>query len=148
MSNKRGFMQKIADNSLALISLVIAITALTYNSWRADTSEVNRNIRFASFELVKELGKLQNLTNQLHYSLQIDSTMRDVSLINGWGHIALIEDLSALLPIAIERQADSLKIKWGQGNLKLGLDDEAEKSISSAIEATREATRELLRSLE
>ena len=148
MTKKTTFREKLADNSLAIISLVIAITALTYNSWRADTSENNRNIRVASFELIKELGQLQNLTNQLHFTLQPDSKMRDISLINGWGHIALIEDLSTLLPSSIEQHAKSLKKIWEQTSSQLGTEGDSEKLISSAIESTRDETRKLLRSLD
>ncbi len=148
MNKKAGIKEKLAHHSLAIISLIVAIIALTYNTWRSDTTETNRNIRTASFEMIRELGELQNITNQLHYSLQAEDKIRDQLLINGWGHIALIEDLSALLPDMIAVQSQKLKQEWQNNYAALGQADAAEKAISDSIAQTRQATRNLLQSLE
>ncbi|NVJ65014.1 MAG: hypothetical protein HWE16_00880 [Gammaproteobacteria bacterium] len=147
MSDQPSFKQKIAHHSLSIVSLVIAIIALTYNTWRSDTTEYNRNIRTASFELIKELGSLQNITNQLHFS-NVPSGKRDELIIQGWGHIALIEDLSALLPDSISQYSTALKSSWQRNVEQLAETSSSEKELSKTIADTRAATRKLLSTLD
>ena len=49
--------QQLRNNSVALISLVVALTSLAYNTWRNERTEHNRNIRTAS-EVEKQLDKI------------------------------------------------------------------------------------------
>jgi len=44
-------LTQLRNNSLSIISLVIAISALSYNTYRNELTEVNRNIRSAGFEV-------------------------------------------------------------------------------------------------
>lgn len=53
--------EQLRDNMVALISLVIALSALGYNTWRNELTERNRNIRDAGFELLAEIGSLQQI---------------------------------------------------------------------------------------
>ncbi len=147
MSNKPSLKEKLAHHSLSIISVFIAVIALTYNTWRSDTTEYNRNIRTASFELIQELGELQNITNQLHFG-QLKQGRRNELLINGWGNIALIEDLSALLPKQIREQTELLKTSWHKESEQLGESEESESKISTQISSTRSASRQLLLSLD
>lgn len=147
MSDKPSFKERLAHHSLSIISLIVAVIALTYNTWRSDTTEYNRNVRTASFELIRELGELQNITNQLHFS-KIDNGKRDELLISGWGNIALIEDLSALLPEKFRGYSIELKNHWQQHSELLGESDQSESNISTQIADTRSAARKLLISLD
>lgn len=45
----------------ALISLFIAVSSLGYNTCRDEKSEYNRNQRWASFEVLLQLGELRQL---------------------------------------------------------------------------------------
>jgi len=52
---------QLRDNMVALISLVIALSALGYTTWRNELTERNRNIRDAGFELLSQIGSLQQM---------------------------------------------------------------------------------------
>ena len=86
MSENQSFGQQIHNNTVALISLFVAVMALFQNTWREDVTERNRNIRTASFEVLKNLGELQQKVNQIHFQ---QNNAQD-QLLNGWGNIALI----------------------------------------------------------
>ncbi|AOE49652.1 hypothetical protein [Kangiella sediminilitoris] len=154
MSRHKTFTQQLKNNSLAIIGLVIAVIALTYNTWRSSTSELNRNFRNAAFELILQLGELQSITNDLHFNAPDVKSQEwqrhyDKSLIEGWGNIALIEDLSALLPENFAEQATTLKSAWSFHHSKLGnRDTRSEEEISSQIKKLRELTREFIKELD
>ena len=44
---------QLRRNFVALISLVVAITSLGYNTWRNEASEYNRNQRLISIEVLR-----------------------------------------------------------------------------------------------
>jgi len=48
--------QQVRSNAVALISLAVALTALSYNTWRNERTEHNRNIRVAAFEVLAQGG--------------------------------------------------------------------------------------------
>ncbi|WP_223669020.1 hypothetical protein [Kangiella shandongensis] len=154
MRVNKSFTQQLKNNSLAILSLIIAIIALTYNTWRASTSEINRNYRNAAFELILQLGELQSITNDLHFNApetQSEEWQRhyDKSLIEGWGHIALIEDLSALLTSEFSQQATNLKSTWSLQHTNLGnRSSPSEKEISAQIKTLREKTRSFIEELD
>ena len=50
--------QQLRDNAVALISLAVAISSLSYNTWRNERTEANRNVRTATFELLMRLADL------------------------------------------------------------------------------------------
>ena len=56
------FMEQLSRHSLAVISLVVALSALSYNTWRNEQTEHNRNIRQAGFEMLLHIGALQRVT--------------------------------------------------------------------------------------
>ena len=63
----RTVIQQIRNNLVAIISLVVAISSLSYNTWRNELTEENRNIRVAGFETLKSLGELQTIVDFGHY---------------------------------------------------------------------------------
>jgi hypothetical protein len=58
---------QIKRNQLAIISLVVALMALSYNTWRNELTEENRTIRKAGFEMLVHIGELQRITYLAHY---------------------------------------------------------------------------------
>lgn len=52
-------LQQIQKNSLAIVSLIVAFSALGYNTWRNELTESNRNVRQAGFEMLLHIGELQ-----------------------------------------------------------------------------------------
>ena len=49
MERKTPILKLLRRNILALISLTLAIVSLSYNTWRNDATELNRNQRAAGF---------------------------------------------------------------------------------------------------
>jgi len=135
--------QQIQRNLLAIISLVVAITALSYNTWRNETSEENRNIRMASFEILINLGKLQLITDYAQY----DNNTEQGNPITGWGHVAMIEDLSFLMPAPFPEMAADLKQVWSDNWQNLGKDKNSVKQITNAINAMRKTVKAQLKTI-
>lgn len=135
--------EQIKNHAIAIISLIIAITALSYSTWREEATEKNRNIRLAAFEVLKNLGQLQVVVNNVHYAP--DNSMSNPML--GWGHIALISDLSQLLPPPIPETTQKLTDTWGKSWSSLKTSDEDTKLVSEEIDSSREAILKVLGNL-
>ena len=86
--------QQMRSNAVALISLAVALSSLSYNTWRNERTEANRNVRLAAFEVLKNLGELQVTVNFAYFAKneQLGNPMA------GWGRVALISDLSSCCP--------------------------------------------------
>jgi hypothetical protein len=135
--------QQLRANAVALISLVVALSSLGYNTWRNEQTEENRSTRVAAFEVLKNLGELQLVVNFAFFA-------KDKQLghpMAGWGRVALISDLSQVLPAPAPQDAERLHQVW-QANWERIADDEASVDrITAEIDRTREAIREILRQL-
>ena len=136
-------MEQVQRNLLAIISLAVAISALSYNTWRNETSEENRNIRLASFEILVQLGKLQIITDHVHYG----NANRETNPITGWGHVAMIDDLSFLMPDPLPGEAVKLKNIWQENWEGLGTDDSSAVKITETITAMRETVKSQLKTI-
>jgi hypothetical protein len=138
------FRQQLRNNAVALISLVVALGSLGYNTWRNERTEHNRNIRTATFELLIKLAELERVVFLAQYD-------RDVSGGNprtGWTYVLVIRDLSAVVPGAVPARAAELQKAWGEGWQGLGKDDETSVNrIDDAIGRLREAALATIRSL-
>ena len=144
MKNKQHTIgQQIQRNLLAIISLAIAISALSYNTWRNETTEVNRNIRVASFEILVQLGKLQIITDHAHYGK--DNEMGNP--ITGWGHVSMVEDLSFLMPEPLPKMAVNLKKVWQANWEGLGKNQDNAVKITKAITEMRETVKAELKTI-
>src|SRR5579862_4333579 len=106
---------QITNNLIAIISLFIAITALYYNTWRNEQTEKNRNIRTAAFEVLKELGDLQAIINYAHFQPKT----ADGNPYLGWGYIAMVNDLSELLPPPVPKNIQTLTQAWNKNWMKI-----------------------------
>ncbi|HYM35688.1 MAG TPA: hypothetical protein VET48_09855 [Steroidobacteraceae bacterium] len=139
----RNFLQQLRVNVVALISLVVAVAALGYNTWRNEHTESNRNIRVAAFEVLKQLGELQVVVNSSLYAK--DSNRSDP--LAGWGRVALIKDLSELLPAPAPERADELHRVWQAEWHDIANNEKGADRISAEIDRSRETIREILRNL-
>lgn len=137
------FKEQIQRNLLAIISLVVAISALGYNTWRNETTEENRNTRLASFEILVQLGKLQIITDHAHYGNDFNTG----NPITGWGHVAMIEDLSFLMPAPIAGMATSLKETWQANWQELGKEEASALKITESISEMRESVKARLKTI-
>jgi hypothetical protein len=134
---------QIRNNLVAIISLTVALSGLGYNTWRNELTEWNRNIRTAGFEVLTEVGVLQQVVFFAHYD-------RDPGLGNpraGWAHVLTIHDLSQVIPAPVPDEADRLRTAWGDHWDKLGESDESVAAINDAIDAYRMAVLTTLRKL-
>ena len=61
--------QQLRQHSVALISLVIAVSSLSYNTWRNEQTEANRNVRTAGIAMLLTLGELGQTVLFRHYDM-------------------------------------------------------------------------------
>ena len=128
-------LKSIKQNAVALISLVVAVTALGSSHWRDEVTDQNRNIRQASFEILKELSSLQLIIDYAHY----DKDEQKGNPITGWGHIGLINDLSTIIPEPTPSRVAKLNEVWQNEWQKVRDDVESNQKISEEIKKTRAA---------
>lgn len=143
--------EQFRDNLLAIISLVVAFSALGYNTWRNEVTERNRNIRVAGIELLSEIGSLQQIVFYAHFAEddQPDDQQRDPrgELKMGWVDMLTINDLAALMPAEVARDAANLKAVWTADSAGLIDDEGAFRRIDEAIDKLRQTTLAALRKL-
>jgi hypothetical protein len=134
---------QVRVNAVALISLAVALCSLGYNTWRNERTEQNRSVRVAAFEVLKNLGELQVIVNFAYFG-------KNEQLGNpvlGWGRIALISDLSQLLPAPAPERAEKLSHAWQADWQQLREDEPSVERITAEIDQSRDAVREILRGL-
>jgi hypothetical protein len=136
--------QQLRNNSVALISLVVALGSLSYNTWRNERTERNRNVRTATFELLTRIAELQRVV----YLAQYDRDPSGGNPRTGWTYVLVIRDLSTLVPQPVPARAAELQKVWSADWEGLGRDDERSVDhIDGAIDALRAATLATLTSL-
>lgn len=140
----RSFISQIKDNAIALASLLVAIVALAHTSWRYAHMEKNQNIRVAGFEVLLNLGQLQQVVNASYY----DPKNSLANPMLGWGNIALIGDLSELIPDPAPQAANKLLDTWKANFSKIQKDEAAVEKVSSDIDKSREAVLQVLKQLD
>ena len=134
---RRSFKAQVHRNLVAIISLVVAISSLGYNSWRNEQTEANRNVRDGGFYLLTELGALQLVVDRGHY--RRDAERGDP--IIGWNHVILIRDMAMLMPAPVQQEADALFEVWDSDWQGIGTDIARVERITAQIDATRGAVR-------
>ncbi len=140
------FQGQVKTNLLTIISLIMAITALIYGTWRNEVTEHNRNIRTAGFALLQQLEDLQASVNDLYYQADRKAaTARNP--IMAWGHVAVIGDLAKLLPQPVPQVVDKLVAEWRQNVQTLATDEAASDKVSQDIDDARQAVLNVLTNL-
>lgn len=136
---------QIRRNALALISLFVAFSALGYNTWRNESSEENRNIRKAGFEIVMHIGALQRIAYLAHF----DKDKHRGSPRLGWTEVLLIRDFSQLMDQRIDKKSELLLKAWEKNWESLGNADEAPvQAIDTAIDNLRKEVLQVIRELD
>lgn len=94
------FKEQIHANSVALITLAVAFIALSYTTWRNETTESQRNIRQASFRVLENLGDLQEVADYRYYYLPFGSSHSGEGelRLRGYGSVTMVRDLMNLMP--------------------------------------------------
>nr|WP_231367511.1 MULTISPECIES: hypothetical protein [unclassified Thioalkalivibrio] len=147
---------QLRRHSVAIISLLIALSSLGYNTWRNETSELHRNWRQASFELTREINELQQVVLYRRYFHPVETTspggVGDAETwILGWGRVASVRDLTSVLPEPLPAHGVHLHTTWAQHAQHLNAGDEsareAEEALLAALDDTRDSVLELIRNL-
>jgi len=126
--------EQIKRNAVALISLVVAISSLAYNTYRNELSEANRTTRQAGFEMISELSELQQVTLFARYDAEDPRGKTTV----GWSHVLTIRDLSLAMPTNIQQQAEKLFESWQNHSRQISeSDEEPYKVIDGEIDKTK-----------
>lgn len=135
--------QQLRRNALALLSLLVALSALSYNTWRNESSEKHRNIRAAEFEMLKELIELQQIIDYAY----LRQDLQQGDLAKGLGHVLFIHDLAMLTPEPVVNSTQALLAAWNDDSEKLMASKEAGAALSEQVLNTRRTVLESLRSL-
>jgi len=132
-----SLVEQLQRNTVALISLVVAITSLGYNTWRNEASEGNRNIRVAGMEIIQELAQLQEVVFFARF--QPEDSRGDARV--GWVHVLAVQDYAAVMPAQVMDTADGLVTTW-QGNFAELADPDGKhyNDVDQEIEAVKLAT--------
>jgi thymidylate synthase len=139
-----SFRSQVRNNAVALISLVVALSSLGYNTWRNEHTEGNRNVRTAGFDILTKLAEFERVV----FLAQYDRDANGGNPRTGWTYVIVIRDLSDVMPAQVAQQATSLQKVWGENWEALGKDDEAAvNQIDDAITKLRETTLQALHSL-
>lgn len=145
MDSGERIRDQLRRNAVALISLVIAITSLGYNTWRNEASEYNRNQRLISIEVLRNLGDLQQVI--YHNVWDMDVAGRG-NPRTAWVHVLAVRDLAQLLDGDVSASALSLFEVWGSEWDELGPGNDSYRSVIDALERVRADTHALLRDLD
>ncbi|MBT8062926.1 MAG: hypothetical protein HKO64_03770 [Xanthomonadales bacterium] len=150
--------EQIHRNAVALISLVIAVGSLAYNTWRNETTEAQRNTRHASFRVLESLGELQQVADYHYYFVENEGSDDGEQWLRGWGQVTLVRDLTMVMPGTAPEAGLAIYQLWESRFSQLDDRDsqgrrtpqamEAKDEIIQGIEDTRTAVIRVLRSLE
>lgn len=138
----KGQLQR---NFVALVSIVIAVGSLSYNTWRNEKSEYNRTQRLASLQLLLKLGELQELVFHSQYDRDLPDKGNPRT---GWALVLTIKDLSVVLTSPLPQSAADLVEVWSERWDELGANQSSIEAINDGVESVRADTLELLRALD
>ena len=100
--------EQLRNNAVAIISLIVALSGLGYNTWRNESTEANKNIRDAGLFMMKELTELQEVVLYARYDQQDERG----DIKTGWAHVLAVKDLSYAMPPQVQESASSLSDIW------------------------------------
>ena len=145
MAVHSSIRKQLQRNTVALISLVVAVTSLGYNTWRNEASEYNRNQRLVSIEVLRNLGQLQQVVFHRHYDM--DEADKG-NARTGWAIVLTIRDLATVMEEPLPAAAEDLRLVWDEDWQGLGSDQPGFDRIMAEIDALRSAVHALLHNLD
>lgn len=145
MTHPVTIKQQLQRNLVALISLVVAVSSLGYNTWRNEASEYNRNQRLVSIEVLRNLGQLQQVVFHRHYDM--DAADKG-NARTGWAIVLTIRDLATVLEEPLPVSAENLRVAWDDNWQKLGSDQAGFDRVIAEVEALRIDVHALLTNLD
>lgn len=137
-------LDQLKRNQLAIISLVVALMALSYNTWRNELTESNRTTRQAGFEMLVHVANLQRISYLAHY----DKDTVEGNPRKGWSEVLILQDLAMLMPGNVFDATRELKHAWEENWNKLGIKDQSVTAVDDAIDELREELHVTLSALD
>src|SRR5438045_994243 len=141
--NIKSIYSQFRANIVAIVSIIVALTGMAYNTYRNEKTEVNHNVRAAAFETLKNLGEVQIVVDYAHFKK--DPVRGDTRL--GWGRMTLIHDLAQVLPQPGPAEADALMTAWRENVDSLENDNDAMIRITDELQRLRLTTIDILNKL-
>ena len=127
-------LEQLRTNAVAIISLVVALSGLGYNTWRNEASEANKNIREAGLFMMKELTELQEVVFYARFDR--DDERGDIK--TGWSHVLAVKDLSYAMPDKVQVDAIQLSSVWEQHASGIHLNqNESYKAVDQSIDVVK-----------
>jgi len=121
--------------------LFIAILTLIYSGYRAELNQENQTARSAGFEVLKALNELQMIIDAQRY------TPDDApNFLEGWNEVLIIDDMSDFIDLSVQTQAQALHQTW-QNNFESLQDENANKTLTTAIQKTRSSLKAAIHNL-
>ena len=127
---------QLKSDSVAIVSVVIALSSFGYTNWRNERSEHNRTIRHPSSQLLTALGEMQQLAYHAHHAHH-DRDSASGNPRTGWVYVATINSCSATVPEPERSRAHELLEVWCDHREKLGVDTADADAIADALEHRR-----------
>jgi len=115
-----SILKQLRSESLAVISLVVALSALGYNTWRNELSEQNHTVRNAGMEMILQVSELQSIVYFAHF----EQDAKTGNPTQGEVVVATLKDLSMFMPPSVQSQAKSLQRTWREQWRQLGEKDQ------------------------
>ena len=134
MSGNWQLSEELRRQSLAIVSLLVALAALGYNTWRNELTETNRNVRRAGFEMLVHISELQRVAYLAHF----DGDKVAGNPRKGWVEVLVIRDLATFMPEGDQVRAETLYTAWNDNWNGLGESDLAIAAIDTAINDLRQ----------
>ncbi len=123
--------EQLRRNTVAIISLIVALSSLGYNTYRNELTEANRTVRQAGFEMIAELSELQQV--MLFARFQKGDARGDTTV--GWAHVLALRDFSLAMPKNIQDRANHFYKIWQENNQDISAaDDSAYTVIDNEID--------------
>ena len=135
---------QISRHSVALISLIIALSSLAYNTWRNEQTEENRNVRTAGIELLLKLGELDRVVFYSYY----DQDQERGNPRLGWAYALTIRDLASLMHEPAISSSKEMFATWELNWSKMGSDLKSNKNMSDSIDQARNDVLAVLANLD
>lgn len=145
MPINNSIKEQVRRNFVAIISLVIAITSLSYNTWRNEQSEENRTYRAVAIETLLKLGELQQLVYHNHYD---HDTKDKGNPRTGWTLVLTIRDITQILQEPVPESSEALRVTWEKEWTELGSSTESKDAIEDGIETLRSELLAMLKALD
>ena len=140
--------EQLRRNTVAIISLIVAITSLSYATWRNEVTEANRNVRTAGFALIERLASLDEVALFIRFSgSDASGEAIEMRRKEGWIHVIAMRDLCYTMPDAVRHAADNLYATWELSSDALRT-PAAYTEVNAAIELVRTETLAALKALD